>query len=374
MKHVTIYREKDRYCSFPHIARLPNGNLGVAFRKASRFSADAARKGVATHHDPDSSIELIQSADQGKTWPLDTLKTVYKTAYGVNDPAMTVLKDGTILMRFVALNIAPTGRAHTVGSPLFSHRVEHGLVAAVVGNVVMRSEDQGKSWTELGVAEAPGLARSCSRDPIVEMPDGSLLMSVYTGGPQRSEISWVMRSFDGGKTWREPVKIMSDPAGAESSLQGTNFSETSLLHLGSGELLAIVRGDISFHTENEFLPVGGVGELYMARSYDGGLSWSPSQKTGIWGQPGSVIQLSDGALLCTYGYRRKPYGVRASLSRDQGRTWSAAREIVIRDDAPTWDIGYPFSMELETGEIFSVYYFVDDEGTRHIAGTRWNLP
>jgi hypothetical protein len=182
-----------------------------------------------------------------------------------------------------------------------------------------------------------------------------------------------MRSVDRGISWREPVKIMSDPAGAESPLHGVNFSETSLLHLGNGELLAIVRGDASFHTENEFIPVGGVGELHMARSYDGGLSWSLPQKTGIWGQPGSVIQLSDGALLCTYGYRRRPFGVRASISRDRGRTWSTASEYIIRDDAPTWDMGYPFSLELGTGEIFSVYYFVDDEGTRHIAGTRWEI-
>ena len=63
MKHITIWKEIDTYCSFPHISYLPNGNLAVVFRQASIFSSDVAKKGIATHHDPDSSIEIIESND-----------------------------------------------------------------------------------------------------------------------------------------------------------------------------------------------------------------------------------------------------------------------------------------------------------------------
>ncbi len=373
MKHVTIYKEKDRYVSFPHIARLANGNLAVAFRKASKFSADAAKNGVATHHDPDSSIELVESTDGGKTWANES-RTIHKSKYGVNDPALTLLKDGSLLARFVALNITPTSEMRKLEQRLFSHRVEHGLVTTVVGNMVIRSEDQGRTWTEVGVADAPGLAHSCSRDPIVEMPDGSLLMPVYTGAPQRSDISWVIRSFDKGKTWYEPTVIAIDPAGAHSQLQGINYNETSLLHLGNGELLALIRGDRSFHTDgDEFMPVGGCGELYISRSLDGGLCWQAPQRTGIWGQPGSLVRLSNGDILATYGYRKQPFGVRCCVSRDRGNTWQTTREYILREDAPTWDCGYPFSIEVEPGKLFSVYYFVDGEGTRHIAGTHWEI-
>jgi hypothetical protein len=374
MKHSTVYKEEDRYCSFPHVARLPDGRFAVVFRKASAMSARAARQGLATHHDPDSSIEIVFSSDEGRSWATPGT-TVYKSSYGVNDPALTVLRNGDLLVRFVALEIIPTQEAWKFRTKkLFSHRVEHGLVTTVVGNVVLRSNDLGKSWSETGVANADELACSCSRDPIVEMPDGSLLMPVYTGAPQRSDISSVIRSFDGGKTWQEPIIIMSDPEGSRSQLQGINYNETSLLHLGNGELLALVRGDRSFHTTgDEFMPVGGVGELYSSRSYDGGLSWEAPRRTGIWGQPGSLIELSDGNILCTYGYRRKPYGVRCCLSRDRGRTWVLDEEYILRDDAPAWDIGYPFSIELKGGDLMTVYYFVDGMGTRHIAATHWNL-
>lgn len=374
MKHVIIYKEAHAYCSFPHIALLPSGNLAVTFRKASKFSADAARRGVATHHDPDSSIQMIESTDGGYTWPVGTMRTVYKSSYGVNDPALTVLRDGSIINRFVALDIRPTAEWEQPPAKIFSHRTEHGLVTAVVGNLVVRSRDGGATWQEIGVANAPSIGPSCSRDPIVEMPDGSWLMPVYTGAPQRSDIAWVIRSFDHGRTWCEPTRIMSDENGCFSQLQGINYNETSLLPLGDGEMVALVRADATFHTENEFMPVGGVGDLCLARSFDSGLSWSHPIRTGIWGQPGSLMRLADGRLLATYGYRKKPFGVRCSLSADRGRTWETASEIVIRDDCPTWDCGYPFTIQLADGHLLTVYYFVDDEGTRHIAGTHWDLP
>ena len=83
--------------------------------------------------------------------------------------------------------------------------------------------------------------------------------------------------------------------------------------------------------------------------------------------------MRDGRLLATYGYRRKPFGVRCCISTDKGRTWDTSNEIVIRDDNPTWDCGYPFTLQIDDQSMLTVYYFVDDEGTRHIAGTHWQL-
>ena len=266
MKHVVIYREPDTYCSFPHVVRLSNGVLAVVFRRAGKFSADAAKNGVATHHDPDSSIQLITSPDLGHTWPAENRRTVYKGRWGVNDPAMTVLADGSVICRFVALDIRQTSAVG--GEPpkkIFSHRTEHGLVTSVVGNMIMRSTEYGESWVEIGVEQVPELGGSCSRDPIVEMPDGSWLAPVYTGAPQRSDISWVVRSFDRGRTWCEPVRVAIDDNGRYSELQGINYNETSLISLGRGELLAMIRADETYHTSgDEFMPVGMVGTLVTA--------------------------------------------------------------------------------------------------------------
>ena len=154
MKHFTIYKEPGYYCSFPHVVQTGNGSLALAFRKASQFSAKAAKAGRATHHDPDSSIEMIFSEDQGQTWGGKI--TAYKSEYGVNDPSLTLLKDGSLMLRFVALKIVPTKDANKLeASKLFSHRAEHGLVTQVEGNMLLRSKDHGKSWDTMGIAQGP---------------------------------------------------------------------------------------------------------------------------------------------------------------------------------------------------------------------------
>ena len=68
-------------------------------------------------------------------------------------------------------------------------------------------------------------------------------------------------------------------------------------------------------------------------------------------------------MLCSFGYRREPMGVRAVLSHDGGVTWDMDNVIVLRDDGGTpsefrsdaqgggADVGYPISTQLSDGSI-----------------------
>jgi hypothetical protein len=76
--------------------------------------------------------------------------------------------------------------------------------------------------------------------------------------------------------------------------------------------------------------------------------------TGVWGLPSHLLRLRDGRLLMTYGYRRKPFGNQARVSRDHGRTWS--EPIVISDDGVMGDLGYPSTVELASGELLTAWY------------------
>ena len=55
------------------------------------------------------------------------------------------------------------------------------------------------------------------------------------------------------------------------------------------------------------------------------------------------------------------------MSDDSGRTWS--EEIVIRDDLPNDNLGYPSAIEYEPGRLFTVYYGENSEGVTCIQGT-----
>ena len=77
-------------------------------------------------------------------------------------------------------------------------------------------------------------------------------------------------------------------------------------------------------------------------------------------------------MLATYGYRRPPWGLRACVSND-GVSWDIANEFVITEGgvAPKvvrqqldsnraismgWHIGYPTSIQLKNGMIFTVHH------------------
>jgi sialidase-1 len=372
MTDVVVYKEDGRYCSFPHIIKI-NNKLIAVFRRASNFSVQAALKGTHTHHDPDSEICLIESHDSGLSWDEKTFQVVYKSEYGVNDPSLTLLRDGTLLLRFVALKITKSLELDHFPKKIFSHRAEHGLVSEVVNNLLLSSVDNGTTWNYHSEIKCDHIGPSCSRDPLIELEDGSLIAPVYTGAPQRSDISWSLRSFDKGLTWGEPSIIGIDENGKFSERHGINYNETSLLSMGNGELLALVRGDETFHTTDEFMPVGGMGKLHLSRSYNGGMNWSNPVDTKIFGQPGHIISLGNHKFLCTYGYRKSPFGVRAVISHDNAISWDLENEIIIAEGFKSWDCGYPFSIMLSQDRVLTIFYANDQKGNRYIASKIWNL-
>jgi hypothetical protein len=64
------------------------------------------------------------------------------------------------------------------------------------------------------------------------------------------------------------------------------------------------------------------------------------------------------------------------LSKDGGHTWDADHIVVLRDDhvGAGGDLGYPISVEIEPGRVFTIYYITLEDGITHIAGTDWRVP
>jgi hypothetical protein len=112
----------------------------------------------------------------------------------------------------------------------------------------------------------------------------------------------------------------------------------------------------------------------MFESEDGGRTWHFLSRVNDWGAPGDIVEMADGRIACVYGYRLKPYGIRARISEDGGRTWGS--ELILRDDGGSWDVGYPRVVEVSPGKLLTIYYIntKDDPiqlngGVRHIART-----
>lgn len=164
-----------------------------------------------------------------------------------------------------------------------------------------------------------------------------------------------VRTTDGGRTWQFVSWIGEEPKGYAIM--------PATVRLGEKELLTAIR---RHEGEKNWL------ETY--RSVDEGKSWKldtkPAPDLGE-GNPASMIRLADGRVCLTYGCRAVPYGIRARLREDGGKTWSA--EITLRDKGGGRDLGYPRSVQRRDGKIVTVYYFHDEPaGPRYIAATIWD--
>ncbi len=164
-----------------------------------------------------------------------------------------------------------------------------------------------------------------------------------------------MRTRDGGRTWSFQGWIGPEPPGYAIM--------PSTVRLAPAELLSAIRvhdGDKSW--------------IEAYHSPDDGRSWTlrstPVPDTGE-GNPAAMLKLADGRLCITYGVRKAPFGMRAKLSGDGGKTWGS--EITLRGDGGGRDLGYPRSVQRPDGKVVTVYYWNDDpDETRYIAATIWD--
>ena len=304
---------------FPVLIRLKNDDLMAVLR------------GGAPHIGVKGRLDIVTSKDDGKTW--STPQTVVDGPEDDRNPALGQLKNGDIILAFAILHGYDSSGLKLSTSP-GERRAE--------GVYVMRSSDGGKTWTKAECSESTHALQKDggSLSPygkIVQLPDGTALMSVYYQfADARGNQEYVFRSHDGGKTWGEPALV------------GEHYNETGLLALADGSVMAALRSETGAH-------------LAIAFSKDGGHTWSaPAEITRDKEHPGDLIRLKNGDILLTYGERNKPFGVAAIVSHDKGKSWDARSKVVLANDAASTDCGYPSSIQLPNGKIVTIYYQIDD--------------
>ncbi len=340
-----VYRSEDSYCGpISMLAALPDGELLLVFREAKW-------RGRCTHLDPTTRTSMLRSRDGGRTWfGQETPDPV-----GGNGTAIARLSDGALLVNAFHWVCAPAGSADRLDGLPRRQRIEWlGVEAAYGGVFMVRSDNDGYTWTPPArIAEPPGWAAVMCHGDVCELPDGELLLPVtaYRGEDTQAH-GMVLRSRDRGLTWGAPSCITDDAPG------DVDFHETRLVLTPGGRLLAVHRTP--------------KGDYFQNVSLDGGRTWSETVDTGIWcgaSSPADLRLLADGRVLWTRGYRREPFGIRAYLSEDEGRTWP--QEIVLRDDGLDPDMGYPSTAQLADGRLVTVYYWHGEDQIRHLQRTTW---
>ena len=135
--------------------------------------------------------------------------------------------------------------------------------------------------------------------------------------------------------------------------------EPHAIQLPSGRIIVHLRREPSF-------------TVWQCYSDDGGKTWSEPVFLTQGGPP-HLLRHSSGVLICTYGYRRPGYGQRVLLSYDDGRSYE---QWILRDDGFSGDLGYPSTVDLEDGTLYSVYYqkTAPDALNCSLLTSHWELP
>jgi hypothetical protein len=321
---------------FPVAIHLKNGDVLAVIR------------GGAPHIGMKGRLDLVRSTDKGKTWSAPW--TAIDEDLDDRNPALGQLKDGTLVLAYVI-----AGGYDETGLRFKANRQGRTFD----GVYLIFSKDNGRTWTRPvrdpaihKFYEGSGLVSPYGK--IVQLGDGSVLMAVYFEFfDERGNQSYLFRSGDGGKTWKDPV------------LLGAHYNETGIVVLRDGRLLAAMRSEMG-------------ASLAITESSDRGRTWTkPVQITKDSEHPADLIQLRDGRVLLTFGERNAPRGAHAMISAD-GRAWDQSRQIVLADDAPNTDCGYPSSVEVGAGKIVTLYYQVEDKkNVPASASSRvvlWNAP
>jgi sialidase-1 len=350
---VLIYEDAKFYSSFPSIVRRPDGELLVAFRRAPDRRA-FGESGI-THTDPNSYLVLVRSRDGGKSWSREPQLMFAHPFGGSQDPCMVQMRDGTILCSSYGWAKMPPNAFEKMKQPM-----ARAGDFAFLGGFLLRSSNGGQTW------QGPIIPPPCegqthydlfgnkvpsyNRGAMCEGKDGKLYWVVPSAGTNSLDRTSVhlMVSDDQGSTWKYSSIVASDPK--------IEFNETSLYETPKGDLVAFVRTEKSRD------------QTVVARSTDrgGSFKW---QDAGFQGHPHHAIRLPDNRVLLVYGYRHKPFGVRARVLDAECTNATAAQEIVLRDDGGNGDLGYPWATMVSEDRALVVYYLNQKNGPRHIAGT-----
>ena len=329
---VTILKSPGEHFAFPGVAKLDNGEIAVVCRQG---------KG---HECPFGGIVLTKSKDGGRTWSKPVC--IYNSALDDRNPSILKLPDGRVHVSLYTSNWArrPDLRQRY---PEQYAAIESLSAGKNLGPKVIFSDNNGHTR-----GEPIKLPCSSPHGPILG-PNGDLWWTGRESGNGR-HCHAIYHSNTGGRKWRRYARISCSAFPGEDKVKEV-FREPALAILSDGKWVATMRVNLD-------------GYVRQTCSWDSGRHWTVPRNLKIRGKPHHLLPLKDGRLLMTYGHRFFPLGIRACVSSDGGRTWDLKNEIVLRHKGADTDLGYPVSIELDDGLVFTVYYYNNKEGDCYIEG------
>lgn len=315
--------------SFP--VSLSDGSVGIISSRATNAGPEVVCK---------------RTTDNGQTWSAP--ETVYKMEpKNLGTPLPLVTRDGRLQLFWTVARgrgaiavdyFIDIWQAHSVaGTDKWTHpqRIFEGYVGSING------------WTQLANGR-------------IVLPFAYWVGGRPEGPPTGANITTVVYSDDGGRSWRRSPAKLTAPC--YQGYNGSNYGacEPTILQLGDGRVWMLIRTQ--------------TGRLYESFSRDGAL-WPEPKPSRFCSSdsPAWLLRLPDRRIVlvwnnCENTSRINGAGVytnrdalHAAISADEGRSWHGYREVFrdpLRNQSPpkTGDRGtaYPYAAATKDGTILMI--------------------
>jgi hypothetical protein len=344
MEHLVLYRNEGEFSSWPFNAgmwKISKNEILVGFMN---IACDYTNLKQLTHRRVEffGRVAAVRSTDGGRSWgEPETIAHNLEVNEQLNFGNAAVITSHDFSDPNVLLSCWTTPNSGAPDAKAW----------------VKLSKDGGRSWGPAALLPECNIPRFQGRSSYLVRPDGVILLFL-TARPDNNKYDRpvVYASYDGGANW---TLISYMPNSNEYRIICP-----SPVQLKDGALIVAVRCKSSMQA--------AWSEIYV--SVDEGLTWKLRSRINEHGDTVHLTLLQDGRLFAVYGYRIPPYGIRAKVSEDEGRTWGP--EMILRDDGGSRDLGYPRAVEVRDGEVLATYYFNSKNdstqmngGIRYIGGT-----
>ena len=325
---------KHNYFAWPTVARLQDGRIAVV---ASGFRR--------RHICPFGKTVISYSSDEGKTYTLPA--PVIDTPLDDRDGGIVPFGDKNVIVTSFNNKVIFQRQFADAYDNAYLDTISSEEEDKYIGSHFRISNDCGVTFGEIHTSPVT------SPHGPVELPDGTLL--------------WVGRVFnplDVEEKEDEYVKVykLNPKDGSMEFLarfenidyEGTKTlsCEPHAIVLNDGRILVHIRVQTYYYGKDPKT----IFTIFQTESSDNGKTWTKPRQIleQQGGAPAHLFRHSSGMLICTYGYRQTPFGIKVMFSEDEGKTWDTDNDLYINHVSD--DIGYPSTVELSDGSLLTVFY------------------
>jgi hypothetical protein len=208
-----------------------------------------------------------------------------------------------------------------------------GTLSANEGPKRWWSRDYGETWTAADNPPASNGRTWTEWDPLLvsrnrDNPEVAQLMSFCSDNlqPDGHFQGYIRFSSDRGATWVDELKVP----------QMQRVNEVAFVRAANGDIVAACRTDNPDEYRDQIDHYGGLG---VSISKDNGRTWSALNMLYPWGRHHpSMVRLPTGDVVMTYVVRKgypdsedgfPRFGIEAVVSRDHGQSWDLDRRYVL---------------------------------------------